>query len=112
MAIAKDRIKECRELMHLSRTQLAEKTGLTVSAISKFESGERAPNLESLNKLADVLGVSVDYIIGREEELSDKDVKAMFRGMQKMDEKNKKEMIGFYQYLQAKQNSKSKKPKA
>ena len=36
----------------------------------------------------------------------------MFRGMQKMDEKNKKEMIGFYQYLQAKQNSKSKKPKA
>ena len=112
MATAKDRIKECRELMKLSKTQLAEKTGLTISAISQFESGERDPNLESLNKLADALGVSVDYLIGREEELSDKNMKAMFRGAQSMDTKTKSEMLSFFQYLQGKQNFKSKKPKA
>ena len=103
MAKAQDRIRECRELMRLSKTQLAEKTGLTVSAISQFESGERDPNLDSLNKLADALEVSVDYLIGREDEkLSDNNVKAMFRGMQSMDTKAKMEMLSFFQYLQAK----------
>ena len=91
---------------------MAEKTDLTVSAISQFENGDRDPNLESLNKLANALEVSTDYLIGREEKLSDDNVKAMFRGVQNMDAKTKMEMLGFFQYLQAKQSSKSKKPRA
>lgn len=111
MSIVRDRIRECRESLKLSKTNLAEKTGLTISAISQFESGERDPSLESLNKLADALHVSVDYIIGREDEISDKNIKAAFRGLQKMDKKDKEDMLEFYNYLKIRKETKTKKSK-
>lgn len=101
-----DRIKECRENQKLSMTDLAEKTGLTISAISQFESGARDPQLESLNKLADALEVSVDYLMGREEMLSDENIQAMFRGLQNMNEKDKEQMLHFFQFLKAKETYK------
>lgn len=109
MSITADRIKECRENQGLSMTKLAEKTGLTLSAISQFESGERDPSLESLKKLADALQVSADYIMGREEEISDQNILASFRGLQKMTKEDKKEMLNFYQFLKAKKEFKNKK---
>lgn len=111
MSIVGDRIRECREDLKLSMTKLAEKTGLTISAISQFEGGERDPSLDSLNKLADALEVSVDYLMGRDEELSDENIKAMFRGVQNMTDKDKEEMMHFYQFLKAKQNYKKKRDK-
>lgn len=109
MSIAGDRIKECRETQGLSKTKLAEKTGLTISAISQFESGERDPNMVSLNKLANSLQVSVDYIMGRDEELSDLNILATFRGLQKMTKEDKKEMLNFYRFLQAKEEFRTRK---
>lgn len=107
--IVGDRIKESREQLKLSMTQLAEKTGLTVSAISQFESGDRVPQLDSLDKLAKALEVSVDYLMGRDEKISDKNLNAMFRGLQNMTGKDREQMIDFYQFLKAKQNFKKKK---
>lgn len=109
MSKAGERIRECRETQGLSKTRLAERTGLTISAISQFESGERDPNLDSLNKLADALQVSVDYIMGREEEISDANIRAVFRGLQKMTKEDKKEMLNFYQFLKAKEEFKTKR---
>lgn len=111
LSIAGDRIKECRENQGLSKTKLAEKTGLTISAISQFESGERDPSLDSLNKLTDFLQVSVDYIMGREEEISDQNILATFRGLQKMTKEDKESMLDFYQFLKAKKEYKTKKAK-
>ena len=109
MSITGDRIKESRENQGLSKTKLAEKTGLTLSAISQFESGERDPSLESLKKLADALQVSADYIMGIKEEISDQNILATFRGLQKMTEDDKKEMLNFMQFLKAKKEFKTKK---
>jgi len=109
--IVRQRIKECREQQGLSMTKLAEKTGLTISAISQFEGGERDPNLESLDKLANALEVSADYLMGREEKLSDENIKAMFRGMQSMTEKDKEDMRHYYEFLRAKENYKKGKGK-
>jgi transcriptional regulator with XRE-family HTH domain len=44
---------------------LAKKTGLQPSAVSHFETGERAPSFENLRRLADALSVSIDYLLGR-----------------------------------------------
>src|SRR5688572_19093291 len=63
--IFKDRIKSARDLRGLSQAQLAEKTGLQVSAISHFETGGRSPSFDNLRKLADALDVTTDYLIGR-----------------------------------------------
>ena len=111
MSIVGDKIKQCRENQGLSMTDLAKKTGMTISAISQFESGDRAPSLESLDKLADALEVSVDYLMGREEKISDENLSAMFRGLQNMTEEDREEMLNFYQFLRAKESYKTKKSK-
>lgn len=59
------RLRMARESGGLSQSQLADKAGLTAAAISHFETGQRAPSFENLRKLADALGISVDYLLGR-----------------------------------------------
>lgn len=105
------RIKECRERLGLSMTELAEETGLTVSAISQFENeqDDRIPSVDSLQKLADKFGVTTDYLLGREEEVSDKNIMAMFRGLQEMNKQDKEDILQFYQFLKAKKKFKDQK---
>ena len=107
------KIKESREKLNLSMTKLAELTGLTISAISQFENekDDRAPSLDSLQKLANALGVTTDYLLGREEEISDSSIKAMFRGAQEMNESDKENLIQFYQFLKSRKDFKDQKNK-
>lgn len=60
-----DRLKAARERRGLSQTDLAKLTGLQPSAVSHFETGNRAPSFDNLKRLADALGVSIDYLLGR-----------------------------------------------
>jgi transcriptional regulator with XRE-family HTH domain len=55
-------LRDCRELRGLSQTELAERTGLKPSAISHFETGQRAPSLANLIRLADALDVPLDTL--------------------------------------------------
>ena len=48
-----------REEQNLSQRQLADRTGVTQSDISKIESGEANPTLETLKKLAKGLGMNL-----------------------------------------------------
>lgn len=59
-----ERLKELRKNAKLNQKQVADILGLTVSAYGNYELGQREPNIESLCKLADYYGVSVDYLIG------------------------------------------------
>lgn len=60
-------LRQVRESKKLSQTELAEKSGFQPSAISHFETGRRSPSFENLNRLADTLSVSIDYLLGRDE---------------------------------------------
>lgn len=51
------RIREARELRHLSQADLAQALGRTPTSISYWESGQRSPGLEEIVRLAEVLGV-------------------------------------------------------
>lgn len=44
--------------------KLSETTGLAVSTITKYESGERTPNKENLKKIADALDTTLEYFYG------------------------------------------------
>ena len=46
----------------LSMTELARKTGFSVSAISRWESGNRVPNIKSFNKILDTLNAEIIVI--------------------------------------------------
>lgn len=59
------RLRSAREARQLSQGELAERTGMQPSAVSHFETGTRKPSFENLRRLADALGVSTDYLLGR-----------------------------------------------
>ncbi|AHA75302.1 MULTISPECIES: helix-turn-helix domain-containing protein [Bacillus] len=64
------RIKEMRKETKLSQKQLGEKANVTESFISKIESGAKKPSIEVISKLAEILGVSVDYLLGHSDHKS------------------------------------------
>lgn len=59
------RIRELREKAQMSQLQLAEAIGAqSRSTISMYESGNREPDLETFEALADVFNVPLAYIVG------------------------------------------------
>lgn len=59
------RIKELRARVGISQETLAKQLGLSVASVASYEIGRVTPSIEVLIKMADVFGVSVDYILGR-----------------------------------------------
>lgn len=65
-----ERLKRLRQSMHLSQEQVARLLGVDRSTISSYESNVRQPPLDTLSRIADVFGVSTDYLLGRTSDLS------------------------------------------
>lgn len=65
-----ERLKRLRQSMHLSQKQLARLLRVDRSTISSYESSVRQPPLDTLSRIADVFGVSTDYLLGRTSNLS------------------------------------------
>ena len=59
-----ERLKELRIERGITQAQLAQETGLTISAISKWEQGSRVPSAQVIITLAKYYGVSSDYLLG------------------------------------------------
>lgn len=59
-----ERLKEVRVEKNISQSQLAKDTGLSQSAISFWESGERLPSIQAVIILAKYFNVSSDYLLG------------------------------------------------
>ena len=59
-----NKIKELRLSKKISRQELAEGIGISVSSIESYELGRRVPSLETWFKLAGYFGVSVPYLTG------------------------------------------------
>ena len=65
MSSFSDMLTYLRKRENLSQQELAEKTGLTRSAIGMYETGKREPDFETLEKIADFFNVNMDYLIGK-----------------------------------------------
>ena len=57
------RIKEIREQNNLSQAELAEATNLSVSYISHVENAKRKASLESVLRIVNALGITVDELL-------------------------------------------------
>ena len=57
-----DRIKEAREHKNLSRSELAEKANVTISAISNYENSISSPKEPVLLKLMDILDIDANFL--------------------------------------------------
>jgi transcriptional regulator with XRE-family HTH domain len=71
MSIGK-RIRKRRQTLKMTQQELAEAIGVTPQHISAIEQDKRDPSLSSLAKLAEELGVTIDYLVtGKESVITD-----------------------------------------
>ncbi|GAB4015014.1 hypothetical protein GCM10028808_39170 [Spirosoma migulaei] len=58
------RIREARKAKGLTQKELADKIGLSVGTVNQYEVGKQNLTIETIQKVADTLGVSFDIILG------------------------------------------------
>lgn len=63
MSTIGEKIKTLRKERKLTQKELAHKIGVTASTITKYEIGQLEPNLEVLNKIADIFNISISDLI-------------------------------------------------
>lgn len=97
-----ERLKELRKQAGLTQVELAGKLGIVQSSYADWERGKKKPTQENLVKIAQILNVTVDYLVGNSEEKSDEldNIELLFRMNSKgltNEEKEifKKELIEF-----------------
>ena len=59
-------LKEQRERLGLSQSAVANKINTSHQNISRWESGKTLPSIDFCVKLADLYGVSLDELVGRD----------------------------------------------
>ena len=57
--------RKIREQSGLTQQQMADKLGVSRSAIGMYENGEREPNFETLELIADTFNVDMNYLLGK-----------------------------------------------
>ena len=68
LPIFQERLLLARRRAGVSQGELAKRTGMYASDISKMERGRMLPTAPRLRRLAEALGVSADYLLGLQEE--------------------------------------------
>ena len=64
-------IKFFREIKGISQNKLAEKLNISRTTYQSYENGRNQPNIETLIKMAEFFGVSVDALIGHDANIID-----------------------------------------
>lgn len=62
------RIRAGRHKLNMTQTDLADKLGITFQQIQKYENGKNRVSMGRLSHIADILGVSVTYLLTGSEE--------------------------------------------
>lgn len=70
-----EKLKEARKQSGLSQEQLAEKLGISRSAVAKWETNGGMPDIDNLKILSQLLGVSIDYLVDNGDDLDKSVVK-------------------------------------
>ena len=90
-----ERLEALRKQQRLSQTELGEKIGIHFTHISRYERGLTVPAADTLRRLADALGVSVDYLMnGTAQEAArahfeDRELLLQFQEIEKLDDDDK-----------------------
>jgi len=58
-----DRIQSLRKAKGISQEELAEQTGVSRQAVSKWEGGQSVPDIEKIIIMSDFFGVTTDYLL-------------------------------------------------
>ena len=70
MGSLSENIRRLRFQRGLNQVMLAEKMNVTKQCVSNWENDNVLPSIEALLRLADLFGVSTDFLLGRESQAS------------------------------------------
>lgn len=101
------RLGEVRKDRKLSQDDLAKKLDLQGAVIGRYERDEVKPSIEVAARIAQVLGISLDYLVGNTDLSLDADVIKKIQEIQKLPEKDRDHL--FYLMENVLQNVKAKK---
>lgn len=59
-----ERLLKAREMSKFTQTEVSKETGLNRNNISRYETGDREPDVETIGVLAEFYGVSIDWLFG------------------------------------------------
>ncbi|MBQ7712607.1 MAG: helix-turn-helix transcriptional regulator [Clostridia bacterium] len=100
-------LKEIREEKNLQQKEIAERLNRTPACISSWETGKTEPSIDDLVKLADLLEVSLDYLLCRTDESGVVEEirnysplhKKMLSLFEKLSQEDRLQTLGFMQAL-------------
>lgn len=99
------------EEKNITQRELAEKINVTEVTISRYLSGERSPRIEIVSKIAEFFGVSIDYLLGKEETTNinteDERLMAFYQGYTDLTEADKDVLMAtFDAFIKARKGDK------
>ncbi len=89
-------IKDIRLRKGLTQSDVAAALGVSSVVYSRYETGKRQPSIDMLIQMADIFGVTVDFLLGRQEiedsTLSDYELQLLIAS-RKADERAKQDAL-------------------
>lgn len=62
-----EKVQSLRKKYHYSQDDLANRMNISRSTVAMWETAQREPDFESVKKLAQIFGVTTDYLLGNTE---------------------------------------------
>jgi transcriptional regulator with XRE-family HTH domain len=118
-----DRIRELREERDWSQREFAKRVGINYSVVNRIELGKRSVEDHELAKIADVFGVTTDYLLGRTdnpnppeddnipEELKAPSLGLFFKELAEAPEERREQLLKIWEILKSEENKRNKKTK-
>ena len=102
-------LKKLRISRGVTQSELAKVLGVSPSTVGMYENGQREPNFEIEEKIADYFNVTLDYLRGKTEKNTSDDAKTavdmMLNGkIASLNQKNQGLLMSYYQALLDTQN--------
>ncbi len=66
-----ERLKRLRTGSRMTQAEVAQRLGISTSAVGMYEQNRREPSYDLLNKISELFGVSIDFLLSREDEPND-----------------------------------------
>lgn len=94
--IIKDRLNEALKIRGMSASELAKRSGLAKSSVSRYLTGENIPRSIAIGKMATALDVSPVWILGYNLTMDGEEIQI---DIEKLSDDNKTRLLAYYQAL-------------
>lgn len=87
------RMAELRKQEKISQEELSKKISVHQNVIGRYERGEAKPSIEIASAIADVLGVSLDFLTGKTDFIADEAINQRIITIQKLPEQDREYIL-------------------